>query len=168
MLTLALGAHSLVDMTSKGQSGSNVSCCNHVSLNCKASGMVSQRPRSLSVYSSILPTFIIPSLLRICRAKMVKWSTNSLSRSIVGFVVSGSGGWQSPMPEMPSGRPSVTEYCWSMCSIHHHSVRRIMLSRSCGADSRTFGSRWRPMECASRIVVPNSVQASRNLPLLVK
>ena len=72
------------------------------------------------------------------------------------------------MPEMPSGRPRVTEYCWSMCNIHHHSVRRIMHSRSGGTGSMNLGLRCRPIECASLMVSPKSVQASRKRPLLVR
>ncbi|KAH9821469.1 hypothetical protein Tdes44962_MAKER10306, partial [Teratosphaeria destructans] len=51
----------------------------------------------------------------------------------------GLGGGQSPMPEMPKGRPRVTEYCWSMWRIHHHSVCRSMHSRRGGAGLRCRG-----------------------------
>lgn len=102
------------DIASRGQSGKSVSGCAQLSLNLNASGIVSHSVTSLSVNSSIFCTFIKRSLLRIWRARIVNWSTNSLSRRIVGSVVRGSGGGQSPIPDMPSGRPSVTEYCWSM------------------------------------------------------
>jgi hypothetical protein len=56
-----------------------------------------------------------------------------------------------------------------MCSIHHHIVCRIEHSLCVGgAGSRYFGCRCRPIECARRMVVPNSVHASRKRPLLVR
>lgn len=64
--------HSLADIISSGHSGRLTVCLNQLSLNCRAAGIVSHNPTSLSVNSSIFPTFIMPSLLKICRDRIVK------------------------------------------------------------------------------------------------
>ena len=154
-------------MASSGHSGISLLSSSQDSSNWSISGIASHSARSLSVKLSIFP-LVSRSLLRICLANTVSWFTNSSSRKITGFVVRGSGGKQSPMPLMPSGRPRVMEYCWSMCSIHHHSICRRAHSRGGGAGSRYLGLRCRPMEWARRIVRPNSVHASRKRPLFVR
>lgn len=73
------GEYVLADLISNGHSGNLVPKRVQLSLNCNASGMLSHKESSRSVNWSITSTLIMPSLLRICLARIVKRVVSSSS-----------------------------------------------------------------------------------------